>query len=80
MKKIFILINGIILLILIFSTFVSSIHSNLDRSKTNITITKSQIKWAVLIAASGGEGYWHHEILEKRDIRDIEEFFLKHET
>jgi len=78
MNKIYTFINGAILLILIFSPFVSSIHPNLDYTNTTTTATQSSTKWAVLIAASGGESYWHHEILEKHDIRDFKRILLDH--
>ena len=56
----------------------SSLHPNLDDSITTTTKTQSPTKWAVLIAASGGESYWHHEILEKHDIRDLKMILLDH--
>jgi len=78
MKKISACIVGASILALIFTPIVSSVHPGLDKSNTTITAIQSSTKWAVLIAASGGESYWHHEILEKHDIRDFKRILLDH--
>lgn len=78
MEKIFTFLVGTFLLITSFSPFVSSILPDVNNSKATTTVTQSSTKWAVLIAASGGESYWHQEIFEKHDIRDFKRILLNH--
>lgn len=78
MEKIFAFIVGVFLLAIAFSPFVSSILPDVNNSRATTTATQSSTKWAVLIAASGGESYWHQEIFEKNDIRALKRILLDH--
>jgi hypothetical protein len=78
MNKIFAFMIGAFLLAIAFSPFSSSILPDVNNSKATTTATQSSTKWAVLIGASGGKSYWHHEILEKHDIRDLKRILLTH--